>query len=56
MKKDFSMEEQCLNFRPNMITVAQDGAGDYKTIQAAFDAIGANDKKCDRYSCKKRCL
>ncbi|MEI9956525.1 MAG: pectinesterase family protein [Ferruginibacter sp.] len=26
-------------------TVAQDGSGDYKTVQAAFDAIPANNKK-----------
>ena len=46
LKKVFSMKATMPEaFRPNMITVAQDGAGDYKTIQAAFDAIGANDKK-----------
>src|ERR1700712_3967899 len=27
------------------VTVAQDGSGDYKTVQAAFDAITVNNKK-----------
>lgn len=31
--------------RPIKKTVAQDGSGDYKTVQAAFDAVPYNNKK-----------
>jgi pectinesterase len=35
--KGFSQSKQ--------IVVAQDGSGNYKTVQAAFDAVPANNKK-----------
>jgi pectinesterase len=33
-----------ISFAQRKITVAQDGSGDYKTVQAAFDAIPFNNK------------
>ena len=35
---------QCLAQNKKVITVAADGSGNYKTVQAAFDAIPSNNK------------
>jgi len=45
LKQVFAMSKPIGPFLPTMITVAQDGTGNYKTIQEAFNAVPANSRK-----------
>ena len=53
LKKVFSLPRPSGPYRPAMITVAQDGTGDYKTIQEAFNAVPAYNRKPTSIKIKK---
>jgi pectin methylesterase-like acyl-CoA thioesterase/acetyl esterase/lipase len=54
LKKVFSRENRPSGpYHPTMITVAQDGTGDYKTVQEAFDAVPLYNRKPTSINIKK---
>jgi pectinesterase len=53
LKKAFSSPKPSGIYRPTMITVAQDGTGDYKTIREAFNAVPVYNRKPTSIRIKK---
>jgi len=53
LKKVFSSPRPSGIYLPTLITVAQDGTGDYKTIQEAFNSVPAYNRKPTSISIKR---
>jgi pectinesterase len=53
LRKVFSLPGSTGMYRPTFIVVAQDGTGDYKTVQEAFNAVPAYNRKPTSITIKK---